>query len=136
MALTFFPPVDLREMAENRAKTLSPFWRVHPRRDNFLRSALAAGESAAEQRKRSQKHPNILKEARRALKGDGRLFVFDADHAGTTYSQRDYGIARRVDYQLTSAIATHPDICRQLPLLLKMPGFELSRHHLEMISEC
>jgi ubiquinone/menaquinone biosynthesis C-methylase UbiE len=78
----------------------------------------------------------LLKEARRVLKRDGRLIVFDADHAGTTYNQPDYETTRRMDYLLTSAIATNPDICRQLPRLLKMSGFELSSHDSEVISEC
>jgi ubiquinone/menaquinone biosynthesis C-methylase UbiE len=78
----------------------------------------------------------VLKEARRVLKRDGRLIVFDADHAGTTYNQPDYQMTRRMDYLLTSAIATHPDVCRQLPRLLKMSGFELSGHDAEMIAEC
>ncbi len=79
---------------------------------------------------------SILNEARRVLKADGSLIVFDADHAGTTYSQPDYETTRRMDHLLTSAIATHPDICRKLPRLLKMCGFDLSSHDSEVISEC
>lgn len=79
---------------------------------------------------------SILTESRRVLKSDGRLIIFDADHAGTTYSQSDYQSTRRMDYLLTSSIATHPDICRQLPRLLKASGFHLSSHHAEVISEC
>lgn len=78
----------------------------------------------------------VLAEARRVLKGDGSLIVFDADHAGTTYSQPDYETTRRVDHLLTSAIATHPDICRRLPRLLKLCGYELSGHDSQLISEC
>lgn len=78
----------------------------------------------------------LLAEARRVLKQDGRLIVFDADHAGTTYGQPDYETARRVDHLLTSAIATHPDICRQLPRLLKRSGYELTAHDSDVISEC
>lgn len=78
----------------------------------------------------------VLTEARRVLKPSGTLIVFDADHAGTTYSQPEYETTRRIDHLLTSAIATHPDVCRQLPRLLKMCGYELSGHHSEIISEC
>lgn len=78
----------------------------------------------------------ILLEARRVLKEDGRLIVFDADHAGTTYNQPSYEVTRRIDHLLTSAIATHPDICRQLPRLLKTSGYELRGHDSAMISEC
>lgn len=79
---------------------------------------------------------NILSEAARVLKKDGILIVFDADHAGTTYSQADYETTRRIDHLLTSAIATHPDICRQLPRLLKAAGFTLCGHNSEILSEC
>lgn len=79
---------------------------------------------------------SLLAEAKRVLRRDGQLIVFDADHAGTTYSQPDYETTRRVDYLLTSAIATHPDICRKLPRLLQMAGYELSAHDSDMISEC
>jgi len=79
---------------------------------------------------------SILSEARRVLKEDGRLIVFDADHAGTTYNQPEYEMTRRTDHLLTSAIATHPDICRQLPRLLKGSGYTLTDHSVEVISEC
>ena len=78
----------------------------------------------------------VLRECRRVLRSDGRLIVFDADHAGTTYGQPDYATARRIDHVLTSAIATHPDICRQLPRLLKSCGFQLAAHQAEVIAEC
>lgn len=78
----------------------------------------------------------VLSEAKRVLKRDGCLIVFDADHAGTTYNQPDYEMTRRVDHLLTSAMATHPDICRQLPRLLKMAGYELLAHDSAVISEC
>jgi ubiquinone/menaquinone biosynthesis C-methylase UbiE len=78
----------------------------------------------------------ILTEARRVLRPDGQLIVFDADHASTTYAQPDYQTTRRVDFLLTSAIATHPDICRRLPTLLKQAGYELTAHDAEVISEC
>jgi len=78
----------------------------------------------------------ILSEARRVLKKDGRLIVFDADHAGTTYNQPDYATTRRIDHLLTSAITTHPDICRQLPRFLKESGYTLIDHRADVISEC
>lgn len=78
----------------------------------------------------------MLEETKRVLKPDGRLIVFDADHAGTTYGLPDYMAGRRIDHLLTSAIATHPDICRQLPRLLKAAGFELVSHDSDTISEC
>lgn len=78
----------------------------------------------------------LLSEARRVLKKDGQLMVFDADHAGTTYNQPEYETTRRIDHLLTSAIATNPDICRQLPRLLKGAGYRLTDHRVEVISEC
>jgi SAM-dependent methyltransferase len=78
----------------------------------------------------------VLAEARRVLKPTGQLIVFDADHAGTTYAQSTYETTRRMDHLLTSAIATHADICRQLPRLLKAAGFQLTGHDATIISEC
>lgn len=78
----------------------------------------------------------VLGESRRVLRRGGRLIVFDADHAGTTYSQPDPETTRRIDHLLTSAIATHPAICRQLPRLLQAAGFELQSHDAELIAEC
>jgi len=78
----------------------------------------------------------LLKEAARILKPGGRLVVFDADHAGTTYGQPEYETMRRIDHALTSAIATHPDICRQLPRYLKSAGFRLISHQSAVHSEC
>ena len=78
----------------------------------------------------------VLNEVRRVLKSDGQLIVFDADHAGTTYSQADYETTRHIDFLLTSAIAAHPDICRKLPRLLRMCGYDLKDHDSEVISEC
>jgi len=78
----------------------------------------------------------LLGEAHRILKPDGSLIVFDADHASTTYSLPEYSKMRETDRRLGEAIATHPDICRQLPRLLKAAGFRLERHSSEIFSEC
>lgn len=79
---------------------------------------------------------SLLREVARVLRREGQLIVFDADHASTTYGQPDYRVMKRVDHLLTSAIATHPDICRQLPRYLKEAGFILERHCAEVLSEC
>lgn len=79
---------------------------------------------------------SILAECRRILKAGGALIVFDADHAGTTYVQPDFALTRRMDHLLSSAIATHPDICRKMPRLLKAAGFQLTGHSEEIIAEC
>ena len=78
----------------------------------------------------------VLREAVRVLRPDGRLIVFDADHAGTTYAQADFETTRRMDHLLTSAIATHADICRKMPRLLKQAGFELCDHQADVLAEC
>lgn len=78
----------------------------------------------------------ILKEAKRVLAPHGTLVIFDADHAGTTYGQESYEAMRRVDHLLTSTIATHPDVCRQMPRYLKAAEFRLNQHHSEILSEC
>lgn len=78
----------------------------------------------------------VLAEAARVLRRSGRLIVFDADHAGTTYAQADYEATRRIDHLLSSAIATHPDICRQMPRYLKAAQFELQEYRADVIAEC
>lgn len=77
-----------------------------------------------------------LLEVARILKPGGRLIVFDADHAGTTYGLPDFAEMRRIDHLLTSAIACHPDICRQLPRLLKSASLVVEDHVADVISEC
>ena len=78
----------------------------------------------------------LLREAHRVLGPGGTLIVFDADHASTTYGLPEYGRMRTVDQTLAEAIATHPDICRQLPRLLKTAGFQLERRRSELFSKC
>jgi SAM-dependent methyltransferase len=78
----------------------------------------------------------LLREAKRLLKPQGQLIIFDADHAGTTYAQADYETTRRIDHLLISAIATHPAICRQMPRLLHQAGLVLVHHDVDVISEC
>jgi ubiquinone/menaquinone biosynthesis C-methylase UbiE len=78
----------------------------------------------------------MLQEVMRVLKPDARLIVFDADHASTTYGLPEYAKMREIDHKLTSAIATRPDICRQLPRLLKSAGFRLLHHRSGILSEC
>ena len=77
-----------------------------------------------------------LKEAARLLKPSGRLIVFDADHAGTTFGLKDFSKMRECDFRLTSAIASQPDICRQMPRHLKAAGFALRSHRSRVLSEC
>ena len=78
----------------------------------------------------------LLREAHRVLNPGGSLIVFDADHASTTYGLPEYDRMLETDRRLAEAIATHPDICRQLPRLLKSAGFQLERHCSEILSEC
>ncbi|MDQ8196317.1 methyltransferase domain-containing protein [Coraliomargarita sp. SDUM461004] len=79
---------------------------------------------------------SLLQEAERVLAPTGQLIVFDADHAGTTYGQESYEAMRRVDHLLTSAVATHPDLCRQMPRYLKTAGLSLNSHRSVILSEC
>lgn len=78
----------------------------------------------------------ILNEAFRVLAADARLLIFEADHAATTFALPDYARMRETDYKLVSAIATHPDICRQLPRHLKAAGFRIEHHKAHPLSEC
>ncbi len=79
---------------------------------------------------------DALREARRILAPKGRLIIFDADHAATTFGLADYALSRDIDLKLVSAIATHPDICRQIPRLLKASNFKLQTHRSHTLSEC
>jgi hypothetical protein len=67
----------------------------------------------------------MLTQTHRILRPTGRLIVFDADHASTSFSLPDPRKGRDIDFKLVSAIATHPAICRQLPLNLKQANFEV-----------
>jgi 2-polyprenyl-3-methyl-5-hydroxy-6-metoxy-1,4-benzoquinol methylase len=78
----------------------------------------------------------VLREAFRVLRPEARLIVFEADHASTTFALSDYEKTRETDHKLVSAIATHPDICRQLPRLLKSAAFTLTAHKAHPLSEC
>ncbi len=79
---------------------------------------------------------SCLRQADRLLKENGTLVLFDADHASTTFGQPDYALMRKTDHLLSSSIATNPDICRQIPRLLKNSGLTLQKHYSETISEC
>ncbi len=79
---------------------------------------------------------SVLAEAARVLKPRGRLIVFDADHAGTTYAQPDYLTTHRIDQILAAAIATHPGVCRQMPRYLKAARFRLRDYRVDVIAEC
>ncbi|MEM9444746.1 MAG: methyltransferase domain-containing protein [Verrucomicrobiota bacterium] len=78
----------------------------------------------------------VLAETFRVLKPKATLIVFDADHASTTYALPEYDDMRRIDHLLSSSIATHPDICRQLPRYLKAAGFRINSHSSRVLSEC
>jgi hypothetical protein len=67
----------------------------------------------------------ILQQTHRILGPAGRLIVFDADHLSTTFGTPDAQKGREIDFKLASAISTHPDICRQMPLHLKRAGFSV-----------
>lgn len=76
-----------------------------------------------------------LREARRVLKAEGRLIIFDADYASTTYGYPDFERARAIDLALLSGLVTRLDVCRQLPRFLKAAGFRLSSHRSYLLSE-
>ncbi len=79
---------------------------------------------------------SVLAKAARVIKPGGRLIVFDADHAGTTYAQPDYATTRRIDQILAAAIATHPGVCREMPRHLKAARFRLRDYRVDVIAEC
>ena len=77
----------------------------------------------------------LLAEARRILADDGRLVVFDADHAATSYGFPDFETGRRYDLALIGSVVSQIDICRQLPRYLGAAGFALQGHRSYLLSE-
>ena len=100
-----------------------------------------------------------LADAARCLKRpNGRLVIFDADHAGTVYGLPDFKAMMETNLKLAAAIATQvrgrahawmkrrgdvtvssrprltkqADICRQLPRYLRAAGLRLREHHAEV----
>ena len=76
-----------------------------------------------------------LAEAGRVLKRGGRLIVFDADYASTTYGYPDFEKMREIDHKLLAAVAANLDVCRQMPRYLVAAGLVMEGHEGYLISE-
>lgn len=77
----------------------------------------------------------LLQQAARTLKSGGRLIIFDADYASTTYGYPDFERMRRIDLKLLQGLVTQMDLCRQLPRYLKQAGLCLVDHKSYLVSE-
>lgn len=77
----------------------------------------------------------VLAEARKALKPDGRLVVFDGDYASLTFAFRDVEAGRRLDWALARATFSNPVVMRGVPGLLADAGLTLEDIRADAVSE-
>ena len=67
----------------------------------------------------------VLAEARRVVKPEGMVGIFDGDYASLTFGQPDPQQGKRDDEAIQQAIITNPRIMRQMPGLLREAGLTL-----------
>jgi len=77
----------------------------------------------------------VLAEVKRVLRPGGRVVVFDADYASTTFAMEDWRRGMATDLKLFAAVVTHLDVCRQMPRLLVAAGLRLRSHRAQVIAE-
>jgi ubiquinone/menaquinone biosynthesis C-methylase UbiE len=68
----------------------------------------------------------VLREARRVVKRDGMVAIFDGDYASLTFSHSDPDLAKRVEETLLDLLINNPRVMRDMPRLLRDAGLELS----------
>ncbi len=77
----------------------------------------------------------VLKEANRVLASGGKIVIFDADYASTTYAIDDFAKGRETDIKLLGAVVHNLDVCRMMPRYIKSAGLALTNHTGHLISE-
>lgn len=78
---------------------------------------------------------SILREAGRVLKEHGKLIIFDADYASTTFTYGDFMEGREIDHKLFKAIVHNLDVCRKMPEHIAQAGLRLEKHSGHVLSE-
>jgi hypothetical protein len=53
----------------------------------------------------------------------GTVAVFDGDYASLTFAYPDHALAKTIEEKLIQLIVANPRIMRDLPRLLRAPGF-------------
>ncbi len=76
-----------------------------------------------------------LKEAKRVLSPSGKIIIFDADYASTTYAINDFHKGREIDLKLLSAVVHNINVCRAMPTHISNAGLTLDDHTGHIIAE-
>jgi ubiquinone/menaquinone biosynthesis C-methylase UbiE len=67
----------------------------------------------------------VLREARRVVRPDGTVAIFDGDYASLTFAYPDHALARTIEAKLMQLIVANPRVMRDMPRLLREAGIEL-----------
>ncbi len=67
----------------------------------------------------------VLSEARRVVRPDGLIGVFDGDYASMTFEAGDEATAKENNEKLIRAVITQPRVMRRLPMMAREAGLEM-----------
>jgi ubiquinone/menaquinone biosynthesis C-methylase UbiE len=68
----------------------------------------------------------VLKEIARVVKSGGSIGIFDGDYASLTFENDDPEKGKADDETIIKAVVTNPRVMRQMPMLLREAGLELT----------
>lgn len=77
----------------------------------------------------------VLREFARLVKPGGTVGIFDGDYASMTFGSDDPAQGRADDETIIDAIVTNPRVMRQMPLLLREAGLELTASFSYVLAE-